>query len=259
MKSEDFKQFIYEHYNNIEMKKINSVEDFKKLEQLFLAIYFNDVDKVIEFKNDNLELYNTKSSFFIDEELYLDLVHLTYFNYIIWFDKNWSSDIMPMVQRIRTRINDMIDFWKSEGVFQDIKTKISYNQYIEYFNLYYSSTEEEVLLNTISFYLQKGFKEIDLKLYNRVECFDFEEVKRLIEQGANPNIHFENDEESSAKSLVSNRCSFFTSYQLIPEFELFEEKGFNQNFDILNLFMEMIQLSANQEILNLLNKSEVCL
>ena len=78
MKSEDFKQFIYEHYNNIEMKKINSVEDFKKLEQLFLAIYFNDVDKVIEFKNDNLELYNTKSSFFIDEELYLDLVERSF-------------------------------------------------------------------------------------------------------------------------------------------------------------------------------------
>ena len=238
------------------MKNLNSVEESEKLEQLFLAIYFNDVDKVIEFKNDNLDLYNKKSSFFIDDQLYLDLVHLTYFNYIIWFDKNWSSETMPMVQRIRERINDMIEFWKSEGVIQDIKTKISFNKYIEYFNLYYSNSEAEVLLSTISYYIQKGFKEIDLKLYNRVECFDFEEVKRLIEQGANPNIHFENDEESSAKSLVSNRCSFFTSYQLIPEFELFEEKGFNQNFDILNLFREMIQLSANQDILNLLNKSE---
>ena len=238
------------------MKNLNSVEESEKLEQLFLAIYFNDVDKVIEFKNDNLDLYNKKSSFFIDDQLYLDLVHLTYFNYIIWFDKNWSSETMPMVQRIRERINDMIEFWKSESVIQDIKTKISFNKYIEYFNLYYSNSDEEILLSTISYYIQKGFKEIDLKLYNRVECFDFAEVKRLIEQGANPNIHFEKDEDSSAISLVSDRCSFFTSCQLIPEFELFEEKGFNQNFDILNLFREMIQLSANQDILNLLNKSE---
>lgn len=138
----------------------------------------------------------------------------------------------------------------------EIQNKISYNQYIEYFNLSHSDNDEEVLLDSISYYSKKGFNELDLKLYNKVESCDFFGVKNLMKQGANPNIHFEKDGDSSAISLVSNRCSFFTSCQLIPEFELFEEKGFNQNFDIIYLLRETIQLSANQEILNILHKSE---
>ena len=114
---------------------------------------------------------------------------------------------------------------------------------------------EEVILDPISDYLKKGFREIDLRLYNRISCFDFAETKRLLEQGAKLDVNFdEDDEHSNALSLVGDECSYLTSCEVIPAFKRFEEKGYNQCFSITRMFRDLIGLAAFEDMYDLLEK-----
>lgn len=226
----------------------------KELEELFLAIYFNDLEKVIEFKNQLPELYARKDKFLIDENTTFDLINLTFFNQTIWFDGDWIDDIKPLVEKHRQRTEKMLDFWRTEFEQQEIHRLIEYNQYYEHFYCVDPNDFDEIILEPISTYLEQGFREIDLKLYNRAQCFDFVEVKKLLEQGAKSNIHFENDGDSSAFSRISAECSYLATCHVIPEFKVFEIKGYNQNFDTTEMFRNILGLAAHEEMYNLLEK-----
>lgn len=226
----------------------------KKLEELFLAIYFNDLEKVIEFKNQFSELYAKRDKFLIENDTIFDLTNLTFFNQIIWFDGDWIEKIKPLVERHRLRTTQMLDFWREELGQQEIHRLIEYNQYYEHFYCDDPNDFDEIISEPISTYLEQGFREIDLKLYNRAQCFDFLEVKELLEQGAKSNIHFENDGDSSAFSRISAECSYLATCHVIPEFELFEIKGYKQNFDTIEMFRNILGLAAHEEMYRLLNE-----
>ena len=102
--------------------------------------------------------------------------------------------------------------------------------------------------------MEKGFREIDLRLYNRVECFDFIESKNLLEKGAKFNIQFHEDGDSDTFSRISAECSFLATCQIIPEFQIFKEKGYNQNFEISRMFGELLGLAAHEEMYDLLSE-----
>lgn len=226
----------------------------KKLEELFLAIYFNDLENVIEFKNQFYELYKKRDKFLIANDKIFDLINLTFFNQIIWFDGNWIDKIMPLVEKHRHRTNQMLNFWREELGQQKIHRRIEYNQYYDLFYCEDPNDFDEISLEPISEYLEKGFLEIDLKLYNRAQCFDFLAVKELLEQGARSNIHFENDGDSSAFSRISSECSYLATYHVIPKFEVFETKGYNQNFDTIEMFRNILGFAAHEEMYHLLDK-----
>ncbi|MFZ4545485.1 MAG: hypothetical protein ACOYOA_15635 [Saprospiraceae bacterium] len=230
----------------------------KTLEELFLAIYFNDLEKVIEFKNQYPGIYAKKDKFIIDENLTFDLTRLTDFNRIIWFDMVWIEDIKTFVEKNKQRTAEMLDFWRSELGPQDIQRNFEYNHYFEYFccedpNDY--ENKQSVILDPISFFLDKGFREIDLQLYNNIECFEFAEVKKLLEQDAKVNICFyESESDSSAISRIWGEISFLVTCQVIPQFEVFEIKGYNQSFNITRMFGDILGLAAHIEMHNLLDK-----
>ena len=225
----------------------------KKLEELFLAIYFNDIEKVIEFKNQFPELYAKKNKFQIDENTTFDLIKLTFFNQVIWFDVSWREEIIPLVEKHRQLTNKMLDFWCVELGQQEINRHIEYNHYYENFYCDDPDNFDEIILDPISTYLEQGFREIDLRLYNRAQCFDFEEVKKLLEQGAKSEIHFENDGDSSAFSRIYTEYLFLATCRVIPEFQMFETKGYNQNFDITQMFCDILGLAAHEEMYHLLD------
>ena len=238
------------------MKNTPTKTENQELEKLFLALYFNDLDKVIEFKNQNSEIYTKKNKFLIDGTVTFDLTYLTLFNQKIWFDNDWRDEIMPLIEKNRRRTNQLIDFWKSEGKRMDLEGQFEYNRYSEYFycdDPNDPENNEEIILDSISYFLEKGFREIDLKLYNRVACFDFVETKKLLVKGAKPNIHFYEDGDSDAFSRIAAECSFLATTYIIPEFEMFEKKGYNQNFNIRRLFGNLMGLAAHEEMYDLLN------
>jgi len=227
------------------------------LEKLFLAIYFNDKNKVIEFKNQNPELYAKKNKYLLDGDIIFDLTNLTLLNHKIWFNNDWREGIIPFIKEKRKQTNQMIEFWRAEGKKTILDRKIEYNQYFEYFycdDPNDPESNEEIILDHITFFLKKGFREIDLRLYNRVECFDFIETKKLLEKGAKSNIHFYEDGDSDTYSRISVECSFLATCQVIPEFQFFKEKGYNQNFEITRMFGNLVGLAAHEEMYDLLNE-----
>lgn len=240
-----------------QLNDIPSKTENKKLEDLFLAIYFNDLEKVIEFKNQFPELYAKKDKFLVDENMTFDLTNLTFFNQTIWFDGYWIDDLRPLVEKHRQGTEQMLDFWRAELGQQHIHRQMEYNQYCNYFycdDPNDPDDNEEIISDPISYFLEKGFREIDLKLYNRVECFDFNEAERLLKQGAKINIHFYGDEDSSAFTRISYEVSFIATCQVIPEFEAFETKKYHQDFDMKRMFGYILGLAANVEMSVLLDK-----
>ena len=232
-------------------------EENKKLEDLFLAIYFNDLRKVIAFKNEYPEIYAKKEQFLIDNYKKFDLKNLTLFNQKIWFDNEWRDEIKPLIEKIRQRTKQILDFWDTEiGQPNSIKL-IEYNAYCDYFYCDDPNDPDdnnEVICDSISYFIEKGFNEIDVKLYNRVECFDFVEVKKLLEQGAKSNIDFYNDNDSNTFSRITSEVSYLATCHVVPEFKVFESKGYKQNFDIVEMFRNLLGLAAHQDMLKLLDK-----
>jgi len=246
-----------------QLKKIPTETENEIMRDLFLAVYFNDLDKVVDFKVKYPEVYSKKDSFQLDSfwiegKKTFDLKNLTFFNQTIWKDDDWIEETMPLVRRNRQRTEKMLDFWSTEFGNKNIKREIEYNQYCEYFfcaDPNDPEANEEVIFDPISDYLKKGFREIDLRLYNRISCFDFAETKRLLEQGAKLDVNFdEGDESSNALSLVGSECVVLASCEVIPAFKRFEVKGYNQCFSITQIFRDLLGLAAFEDMYDLLEK-----
>lgn len=244
---------------NNQLNNIPTEAENKELKKLFLAIYFNDLEKVIEFKNKFPEIYAKRDKFLIEiDETFevFDLINLTFFNQVIWFEADWIDEIKPLVEKHRQRTNQMLDFWRAELGQQEIHRKIEYNQYYCFFACGDPNDFEEIILDTKSTYLKKGFREIDLNLYNRADCFDFVEVKKLLEQGAKCDVNFEEEDDDGCCTIgrISDECCYLSTCEVIPEFEEFEINGYNKDFNTTKMFRHLLGLAAHEEMYNLLDK-----
>ena len=233
---------------------LSAADENKKLEELFLAIYFNDIDKVIEFRNQYPEIYAKKDCFIIEGNTTFDLTNLTYFNRIIWNDINWIEEIMPLVNKHKLQSEQMSDLWHAESGLKNIYRPFEYNRYWDYFYCDDPNDYEEIIMDPISVYLEKGFREIDLKLYNRTQCFDFLETRKLLEQGANSEVHFENDGDSSTLSRILSERSYLATCCVCPEYKIFESNGYLQDYYIRSMFGDLLGLAAHVEMYSLLEE-----
>ena len=224
----------------------------KEMERLFLAIYFNDLEKVIEFKNQCPKLYEKKRHFMIDNRVSFDLINLTFFNQTVWKYDDWNKDIMPLIKKIRLRTEQMLNFWRME-LGQDIKREMDYYQYCDYFycEWYYDTYEEWKKAEMEDIKIE--FRDIDLMLMYQVERFNFLETKKLLEQGAKSDIDFYDDDFSSVDSRIGAEYSFLATTFVVPEFEIFEQKGYNQDFDIKDMFSNLLGLAAHEDMYQLIN------
>ncbi len=235
------------------MKQMSTENESIKLRELFLAIYFNDVNKLAELKEQLPEIYAKRSCFQIDENTF-DLRQLTLCNQIIWNSADWKEEVKSLVDINVHRTEKMIDFWKAENL--NLEQIIQYNNYHAYFycnNPNDNESREEILGEQISFFLEKGFREVDLRLYNSVECFDFKETKRLLNNGAKTDVHFYADDDSSVISRISAESAYLTTGFVVPNFKRFSEVGYAENFNIHELFGELIGLAAHEEMWRLIH------
>ncbi|MFV0553936.1 MAG: hypothetical protein ACK5LR_04445 [Mangrovibacterium sp.] len=228
-----------------------------QLENLFIAIFFNDVDRLCEIKQQYPKIYARKNDYPIDEYCKIDLTNLTLLNHRFWFSEGWSEKSMPLVERNRVCVNQLLDFWQAEGEGRILDRKLEYNSYYEYFYCNDPDDPESfefAFWEPIDYYLKKGFREIDLRLYSRAQCFDFDEVETLLKNGANPNVCFE-DEDDDICNRIYREISYLLSCRLMPEFNLFDKEGSDQesNYDERELFGDLLGLVAHEEMAALLN------
>ena len=228
-----------------------SEEENKLLSPLFWAIYFNDIDKVEEFKSLHPELYAKKTEFLLvdapnsiytlEQSLPFNLVNLTQLNQYLWGRENWIEQITPLVVKQRQNIEKMLAFWRSEFGHDQFFDEIQYDQYYYFFYCSDPSIYHEISEEPISDYLAKGFKEIDLILYNRVECFDFAATKRLLDQGANVDVDIDQDGDAGGGVFlrILLETSYLSSCCVIPKFKYYEgstnKEAFYQNAYKINI------------------------
>ena len=243
------------------MNGIPTKTENKKMEELFLAVFFNDVEKVNSFKSHSPNLYAMKNNFLIDNYKSFNLVNLTFFNQTIWNSKKWDNDIKPLVEKNKLKTEQMLVFWQSEFDRQNIVREIEYNQYCDFFYCEFPtdhkewlSYEEWLSVERSVGYIEKAFREIDLMLMYQAEHFNFAETKKLLEQGAKSNIDFYDNESSDLDSRIGDECAFLATTFVVPEFEIFEQKGYNQDFDIVDMFGRLLGLAAHEEMYQLLNE-----
>jgi hypothetical protein len=251
------------------MSIIPNKEENEKLCELFIAIYFNDIEKVIDFKNRYPKLYAMKNNFQIKEwsrtgekkthYRSFDLINLTFFNQSVWCSDGWREERRAFIDRRITQILQMLNFWRTEFGRQEIKRTVEYNQYWDSFYC-----EDPAVTDTIGMsehiqdYVKKGYSEIDLMLYNRAECFDFIETKKLLELGAKPNITFYENKEDEKRDdgynildRIGSECSYLLTCQIMFRYELFD-KGRYPYFDIDQMFSDLIGLAAHEDMYALL-------
>ncbi len=231
----------------------------RKAKELFLAIFFNDPEKLIHIKKNYPRIYALKNAFEISAfgfaHTVFDLKYLTLFNKIIWFDDDWRRDLLPFVNINRQRCLRMLDFWKSEGEADFPARDFPFNKYHEFFlcdDPNDAELKEKILFEPIADYLIKGFREIDLRLYQRVECFDFEQVEKLLKQGANPEVPMEDHPYSDIFSAVELEQSFLATIEIVPLFQIFEKKRYRHDYDIGHLFANLLGLAAYTRMYRLL-------
>jgi hypothetical protein len=242
------------------MDTIPNKTENKKLHELFLAIYFNDIDKVIDFKNRYPELYAMKNNFQINEMsraggkevIYrsFDLMNLTFFNQAIWFDDDWRDKSKALAEKRKTQTMQMLDYWRAELGKRIIKRTMEYNQFWNCFFCEDPNNKEEVWMEPIQNYLTKGIREIDLMLFYHAERFDFAETKKLLNMGANPNACI--DEDSYLLDRIVKECSYLLNCQIWFRYELFDEKGYYPYRDIDEMFDDLLGLAAHEEMYKLL-------
>jgi len=149
-------------------------------------------------------------------------------------------------KKARNRAN--VGFLENRIGAQDLRMEMEYNQYYHHFSCI-DPEDEDVMLEPISYYLEKGFREIDLRLCNRIESYDFAETKKLLEQGANPSVDLD-ETGDSAISMIADRCTFLLSCEVMPEFTEYEKKG-KALFNI-SMFDYLLGLAASEEMYSLL-------
>jgi len=224
------------------------------LQGFFLAVFFNDLDKVRRFRDKYPRLYALKDNFPLSEKHTIDLRDLTRFHHIIWFDNEWRDEIRPFVEKMRRRTRAMMTYWQEEDPAFPPAEHFPYNRFHEYFYCADPEDREEVFGESFDYYRRLGLPEKDILLFYYGERFDFEQVERLIQEGANPHAPLEPDEwDSTLYDRIESEWLFLISVELIPVIKEFEKEGY-RSWDIKRLFGILIGAAAHQEMINLLDR-----
>lgn len=129
---------------------------------------------------------------------------------------------MPFVESQRENIDLLLQFWH-ERFNVDTDEIIDYKKYEEYFFCFSDDeTAEDVFLDPIQKFLDNGCLKIDLDLFEAVEKFQFDKVRNLLLQGANPNANLlpiddkNSDDYFNCLDRIGTECGYLCTCQIFP-------------------------------------------
>ncbi len=240
----------------------------EQLEELFLAVFYGDTDTLKAIRDNDPELYALRTRFPLDEETEIYLPDLTFFNRVVWTDENWSESHMEMVIRNRQKTEEMVRFWEEDG--NPIpEPPYRYRKYCDFFYCLPDADEDfedigfKINEKPLHYFLERGYSEKDILLHYLGERFYFKAVEELLEEGANSDVHFldeddeEPDEETGLDTLLG-RMIIELDYLITELFYNLEVYESNQTYDVLDdigeLFGLLVGAAAHTEMVNLLER-----
>lgn len=171
---------------------------------------------------------------------------------------NFIDEVMPMILEHRKNIDILLDLWKNDfGI--DVNQTINYKKYErDFFCSNDSETKEDVFWNPVEKFIEAGFREIDLDLYEAVEKFHFDEVEKLLKQGANPDVDLlpiddlDSDDPFNCLDRIGVECSYLCTCEVLFLLKIVNKQWYQEwpisSEDIGNL----VGLAAHKDMYNLL-------
>lgn len=113
---------------------------------------------------------------------YISLCNEAIWRYVDeWRDKEEAT-------RFRDKSRAMVEFWKEYYCVEDF-AQINYCIYNEdFYCAWDDETDEDILWGPKDDYINAGCKMLDIDLFCAVCRFDFDNVKRLLDMGADPDV-----------------------------------------------------------------------
>lgn len=131
--------------------------------------------------------------------------------------EGFMEELMPDVECHKKGRDALLRLW-ADHFGLDVNVEIDYNKMQDYFFCSHDDdTFEDVFYKDLQYFLDKGYRQIDIDLYDATKRFRFDKVKPLLDQGASPNARFiiegENfDDEFSCFSHLGHECSYLATH-----------------------------------------------
>lgn len=110
-------------------------------------------------------------------------------------DDGWCEEYRPIVAAVKSGIERIWNILLDKGLVPDDidHQLIEFAQHIGFFP--YDDNYEDIFDRPLDAILKKGYRKIDVDLIVAALSLNFDEVRKLLEQGANPDVDVEDDED----------------------------------------------------------------
>lgn len=121
------------------------------------------------------------------------LYRLAYSNYLLLSDDDWNPSCFPVIEQCRKGCREILEYLQTiisipNSFESDLK------QHFKHFAYYDDDEDFEWMLDgSLSQLVSLGYREIDCLLYEAGMKLNYSEVERLLEIGANPDVHISGD------------------------------------------------------------------
>ena len=178
----------------------------------------------------------------------LPLYYITIcWDYILKDYNEWKEEYRDIVYKRKCQ-NDRIKNFFNEKYGLDM-SDIPFSSYCDYFfSQPKDASVEDCLGETKESLISQGFKEIDIDLYCRVVKFDYEQVERLLQCGANPRTWIPCKGEDQCMDRIGIECSFLN----IELDHVIMERSYDTELRIS--MHNLIGLAAHEKMYDLLLK-----
>jgi len=226
-------------------------------EKLIKAVFHNQYDLVKDLLRSDEFDKKILDDISIFEYAPFPLYFITMcYKHFMWND--YAEEIMPMILRHRKNIDALLELWKNEyGI--DVTQKIDYKKYErDFFCTEDSETTDDVLWDPVEKFLKAGYRRIDIKLYEAVEKFHFDEVEKLLMQGAKPDVDLlpiddlESNDPWNCLDRIGNECSYLCTCEVLFQLKIVNEHWYQDCPITSKEIGDLIGLSAHEDMYKLL-------
>lgn len=186
-----------------------------KQRELVRAVFLNDVERTTRLISE-LDGEDRLMSDIGVLSVPFPLYYITLCNYKIWHDIDEWKD-KAWAQSNKTKTLAMLRFWQGYSISPESE-KINYSDY--HYHILCDDpnrSDDDILSDPKIGYMEAGCREIDVDLFCAVMRFDFDKVKALLLDGANPNqdLYYKPKEEydefeepDNILEWISTHCSY---------------------------------------------------
>ena len=154
-----------------------------------------------------------------DTHIFNDVVFPLHHITICWdiifsFVDEWKEEFRETL-RTRKAKNDQLKEYFAKQLGLDMNVNVI--KFSDYHNHFYCMAPdddiEECLCESEETLRKIGLRDIDIELAWNVERFNYEEVKRLLDEGANPGIDYSDDGENCLSRIYSEIQFIYSEFQ----------------------------------------------